>query len=130
MAKRRYPSDLTDKEWAILQPLLPPVHKPGPRRGRPRIHTYREIMNAIACVLRSGGSWRMLPKDLPPWQTAYFYFRKWRIDGTWENIHTELRERTRIKMDRSATPSAAVIDSQSVRTSEKGGSEGTTDTRN
>lgn len=121
MAKRRYPSDLTDKEWAILEPLLPPVHQPGPGRGRPRIHTYREIMNAIFYVLRSGGSWRMLPTDLPPWQTVYHYFRKWRMDGTWEKIHQELRERNRIKMNRHASPSGAIIDSQSVRTSEKGG---------
>lgn len=121
MVKRRYPSDLTDREWKILEPLLPPVHEPGPRRGRRRIHSYREIMNGIFYILRSGGSWRMMPIDLPPWQTVYFYFRKWRLDGAWERIHNELRSRERIRVGREATPSAAILDSQSVRTSEKGG---------
>lgn len=78
-------------------------------------------MDGIFYVLRSGGSWRMLPRDLPPWQTIYFYFRKWRLDGTWERIHNELRQRERIRVGRAATPSAAIIDSQSVKTSEKGG---------
>lgn len=126
---KRYPSDLTDREWAILEPLLPAVHEPGPGKGRPRIHSYREIMNGIFYVLRSGGSWRMLPKDLPPWQTVYHYFRAWRIDGTWEKIHQELRERTRIRVDREPTPSGAIIDSQSVHTSEKGGVGGMMGTR-
>lgn len=70
MASYRYPSDLTDREWAVLEPLLPPVHKPGPGGGRPRIHSYREIMNGTFYTLRSGGACRMMPKDLPPWQTV------------------------------------------------------------
>ncbi len=121
MAKR-YPSDLTDAEWAVLEPLLP---KPK-GTGRPRKHPLREILNGIFYVLRSGCSWRMLPKDLPPWQTVYTYFRRWKLDGTWERIHTALRERTREKMGRDPTPSAAILDSQSVRTSSKGGSGATT----
>ena len=129
MATYRYPSDLTDREWAVLEPLLPPVHEAGPCRGRPRLHSYREIMNGILYTLRRGGAWRMMPKDLPPWQTVYGYFRKWRLDGTWERIHTALRERTRLKAERGANPTAAILDSQSVRTSEKGGSGATTATR-
>ena len=78
-------------------------------------------MNGIFYVLRSGCSWRNLPKDLPPWQTVYFYFRKWRMNGTWESIHQELREKERVHIGRQATPRAAVMDSQSVKTSEKGG---------
>ena len=121
MAKR-YPSDLTDAEWALLEPLLP-----QPKGiGRPRKHPLREILNGIFYVLRSGCSWRMLPKDLPPWQTVYTYFRRWKLDGTWERIHTALRERTRQQSGRAPTPSAAILDSQSVRTSSKGGSGATT----
>jgi transposase len=119
---RRYPSDLTDREWEILEPLLPTPERPG----RPRVHPLREILNAIFYELRSGCAWRMLPKDFPAWQTVYHYFRRWKRDGTWERIHTVLRERTRQRAGRTGTPSAAIVDSQSVRTSTKGGSEATT----
>ena len=114
---RRYPSDLTDREWRLLQRLLPlPLGQ-----GRPREYPLREILDAIFYLLRSGCSWRMLPKDFPPWQTVYHYLRRWKIDGTWERIHTTLREQVRLKGKREPTPSAAILDSQSVRTSAKGG---------
>src|SRR5215813_14948436 len=104
-------------EWAILEPLIPPP-KPG---GRPVADARREIVDAILYVLRSGGNWRLLPHDFPPWQTAYHYFRRWRLDGTWEHIHTRLREQARRRAGREVSPSAAILDSQSVKTTEKGG---------
>lgn len=123
--RRSYSSDLNDREWQILEPLLP-AEKPG---GRHRAYPMREIINAIQYVLRSGCAWRMIPHDLPHWQSAYHYFTLWKRDGTWLRIHDYLHEEIRKKMGREIEPSAAIIDSQSVKTTEKGGFTVTTEPR-
>jgi len=117
VANRRYPTDLTDKQWTLIKDWVPAI-KPG---GRPELHPRREIVNAILYVARSGCAWRMLPKDFPPWQTVYWYFSAWRDDGTINRLHTALREEVREKTPRPggkarhAWPSAGVVDSQSLR---------------
>jgi putative transposase len=117
MPPLRYPSDLSDEEWAILEPLL---SSPA-NRGLPPKWPLRHVANAVSYLLRSGCAWRMLPREHPPWQTVYYHFRKWRIDGRLHRTHDRLREAVREAEERDHDPSAAVIDSQVVKTTPVGG---------
>ncbi len=117
---KRYPSDLTDAEWAWIEPFVP---KPK-RGGRPIEHPRRTILNAIFYFVRSGCSWRMLPKDLPPWQTVYDYFRQWAQSLWWAQIHHILHEMLRYHQGRAPTPTAAIVDSQTVKTGDQAGPRG------
>ncbi len=115
--ERSYSTDLTDAEWECIEP-----HVPAPsKRGRPKTHSSREILNATFYILKSSCAWRLLPRDFPPWETVYWWFRRWRIDGTFERLNTPLRERLRIRLGRNAQPSAGIVDSQSVKTTGVGG---------
>lgn len=117
----RYSSSLTDAEWELVHDLF---ESDGP--GRPPVHGRREMLNAICYVVRSGCAWRMLPKDFPKWQAVYASFRRWASQGRFEVLHDRLRSLWRMRVGRSPNPTAAVIDSQSVKTAEKGGSSDTT----
>jgi len=120
--RRPYSTDVTDEEWLIIQQILPPpAQKRGP--GRPREVSLREVLNAICYINRTGCQWDLLPRDFPPKSTVYDYFAKWRVDGTWDKVVTELRTRIRENENREATPSVACIDTQSVKTTEVGGDE-------
>lgn len=112
--RRGYPSDLTDAQWALVEPLLPP-ERGGRGFGRPLTHPRREIVNAILYMPRAGGSWRQLPGDLPSWARVYDYFAAWRADGTVDRIHDRLRDAVRDQAGHDPTASAGVMDSQSVK---------------
>ena len=116
-SKLRYPSDLTDEEWALSEPLIPP----GKRGGNRRTVDVREVVNGLMYVLSTGCQWRAIPKDLPPRSTVYDYFDLWSWDGTLDRIHEALYRRCREEASREASPTAAIIDSQSVKSAEKGG---------
>ena len=116
-SKLRYPSDLTDDEWRLVEPLIPPG-KPG---GGKRTVNMREVVNGLMYILSTGCQWRAIPKDLPPKSSVYDYFDLWTYDGTLERIHHALYEQCREQAQRDANPTAAIIDSQSVKSAEKGG---------
>jgi transposase len=121
-AARCYPSQITDAMWAVIEPLLPA--RDLRRGGRPRVYGNRRVLDAIFYVLRSGCQWRMVPHDLVPWWTAYRWYRSWAADGTWDRIHDQLRGAVRIAAGRDPDPSAAVLDAQSVKSSEGGQARG------
>ncbi len=117
MPRKPHPSDLSDAQWAILEPLVP-VAKSGGRRPR---HPRRDLADAMLDVRRGGIAWRAIPHEDPPWQTVSHAFRQWRLDGTWEQINATLRARVRHRAGRAPAPSTAILDSQSARTTEKEG---------
>jgi putative transposase len=120
MTRQPYSTDVTDIEWQYLAP-----HPPTPRLGgRPRVHPVRELLNAIFYVLRRGCAWRLLPHGLPPWNTAYHYLRLWPMQGLWERPHAALHAAVRVRMGPDSQAAAAIIDSQSVKTTMVGGPRG------
>lgn len=115
--RKPYPSDLSDAEWDVLRPLLP-----APKGfGRPATVDFREILNAIFYVQRTGCQWEMLPHDLPHYSTVYRYFARWQRQGRWQQMHDQVRDQLRQRLGRSVHPSAAIADAQSVKTTEKRG---------
>lgn len=120
----RYPTDLTDEEWNQIKSLVPTSKSGKGKRGRPTHNDRRNVVNAIFYVVRSGCAWRLLPRDFPHWQTVYGYFRKWSQDWTWTFIHDTMREWVRKAFGRKVAPTAAIVDSQSVKTPDQAGERG------
>lgn len=125
MHTKPYPSDLTDAQWEHVAPLVPPA-KPG---GRHRSVDIRAVVNGVFYRVKTGCQWRQLPHEYPPWGTVAGYYRQWRRAGVWQAMHDALREQVRVQAGREATPSAAIMDSQSVKSTEKGGHAVSTSTR-
>ena len=115
--KRIYATDLTDAEWKALEPHVPAPNK----RGRPKTHSPREILDAVFYILKSGCLWRLLPRDFPPWETVYWWFGRWRTDGTFERLNAALRGLLRARSGRDPLPSAGIADSQTTKTTGVGG---------
>ena len=122
MKMKSYPDDITDKEWDLIQDLVTYQISPRGRKGK---YSKREMLNAIFYLLRSGCSWRLLPHDFPPWKSVYAQFRKWRQTGVFMKVYERLRKKLRKGLGRNVDASAGIIDSQSVRTTEKGALKGT-----
>lgn len=124
MNRKAYPTDVTDAQWEILCSAIPPAR--NGRTGTPRRYPLREIWNAIVYQAKNGGTWRALPHDFPPWPAVWQQYRRWRDNGTLEAVHAALREQVRRNAQRNPTPSALILDSQSVRVAEKRGGAGGT----
>ena len=127
MKRSSYSTDVSDEQWRLIEPLLP-LAKNG-RTGRPRKYSQREMLNALLYILRTGCQWRNLPNDLPPYGAVWMQFCRWRNDGMLDKIHDALRAKARVKAGREEAPSAAILDSQSVKTTEKGGQKALTPTK-
>jgi len=120
MTRKSYPSDLTDLQWSNIEHLIPGA-KPG---GRPRKYDNRDLVDAIFYLLASGCQWRALPQEFPPWDSVYGYFRRWQKEGTWQRVHDALRNDARALAERDEQPTAAILDSQAVKTTSRGGERG------